>query len=194
MEIRNNMNNIINEIRKCGERIDGKDSKKLMNVILKSRKIFVTGAGRSGLAGKAFAMRLMHLGILVYVVGETTTPSIEKNDLLIAISGSGETKGILEIVKAARSRKAKVALITYNRNSEIGKLSDVVIELEGTFPKNKYADHVIRQVMGEDRKIAPLGTIFELTSMIFLDAIIIELMKINNKSEQEMKKRHANLE
>lgn len=39
-------------------------------------RIFVIGEGRSGLMARAFAMRLMHLGAVSYVIGETITPAI----------------------------------------------------------------------------------------------------------------------
>ena len=56
-------------------------------------RVFITGAGRSGLVGRFFVMRLVHLGKSAFVVGETTTPAINEGDLLIAISGSGNTPG-----------------------------------------------------------------------------------------------------
>lgn len=64
----------------------------MIEEIRNSDRIFVVGTGRSELVGKAFAMRLMHLGFNVHVVGEVTTPAIRDKDCLIAISGSGETK------------------------------------------------------------------------------------------------------
>ncbi len=39
-------------------------------------------------------MRMMHMGIDAYVIGETVTPNFEKDDILIIESGSGETKGL----------------------------------------------------------------------------------------------------
>ena len=54
-----------------------------------ARRIFVVGAGRSGLALRMSAMRLMHLGFDVHVVGEVTAPAISKGDVLLAASGSG---------------------------------------------------------------------------------------------------------
>ena len=41
--------------------------------ILSADRIFVAGKGRSGLQMKAFAMRLMHLGLSVHVVDDVTT-------------------------------------------------------------------------------------------------------------------------
>lgn len=56
-----------------------------------ARHVVVAGEGRSGFMAKAFAMRLMHLGVPVHVVGETTTPALGSADLLVAVSGSGTT-------------------------------------------------------------------------------------------------------
>ena len=59
--------------------------------ILTARRVFFVGAGRSGLALEMAAMRVMHLGLTVYVVGEVVTPAIERGDLLVVASGSGTT-------------------------------------------------------------------------------------------------------
>ena len=72
-----------------------------------SSRIFVAGAGRSGLCMRAFGMRLMHLGKTVYVVGETTTPSIAATDLLILGSGSGRTASLLAMAEQAQRRGAQ---------------------------------------------------------------------------------------
>ncbi len=61
---------------------------------MNQKKIFVAGAGRSGFMAKSFPMRMMHMGIDAYVIGETVTPNFEKDDILIIESGSGETKGL----------------------------------------------------------------------------------------------------
>ena len=54
--------------------------------ILNARRIYVMGAGRSGLVAKGFAMRLMHLGFQSYVVGETITPALQKGDVIVIFS------------------------------------------------------------------------------------------------------------
>ena len=82
---------IVQGIQSSLKLLEEKQVEKLLKVIVDSNKILIVGQGRSGLVGRAFAMRLMHLGLSVYVVGETITPSIEMGDLLFAISGSGRT-------------------------------------------------------------------------------------------------------
>ena len=94
MNVKSSVRNIISEISSVMEEIDENTIEEVISEILNANKIFIVGAGRSGLVGKAFAMRLMQIGFKVYVVGETITPSMEEGDLLIAISNSGETKSV----------------------------------------------------------------------------------------------------
>ncbi len=175
--------------------IDRKDLQHFIEAILGAEHIFITGAGRSGLVGKSFAMRLMHLGFKVYVVGETTTPSIKKGDLLIAISGSGKTTTTASIVKTAKKMGARVASITTNRDSPVGQNSDVIVKLEGkNNDKRANSDYFSRQLQGSFDPITPLGTLFELTTMFVLDSVVEEIMVRQKKGEDFLRQLHANLE
>lgn len=53
--------------------MDAEQLKGVEELIVKAKRIFVGGAGRSGFAARGFANRLMHLGYTVYFVGEPTT-------------------------------------------------------------------------------------------------------------------------
>jgi len=178
---------------RCRE-IDRKSIDVFLTAILNARKIFIQGAGRSGLVGRAFAMRLMHLGFNVHVVGEVTTPPIHKDDLFIAVSGSGKTSTILTIVKTAKTMGAKIALITSHPKSPIGSLADLKIVIKGREPVKGGHDYLARQLTGTQHTITPLGTLFELTALLFSDSIIEELMIRKNKSESELQTFHTNLE
>ncbi|MCW7076034.1 MAG: 6-phospho-3-hexuloisomerase [Candidatus Syntropharchaeales archaeon] len=187
---------IKDQINETIETIDEKAVKALIDVILDADKIFVMGAGRSGLVAKAFAMRLMHLGFNVYVAGETTTPAVEKGDLVIAISGSGETLNIANMARVAKSRGVLIGSVTSVPSSTLGKLSDVILEVRGRFDR-KYVggeDYTERQIKGEYRSLTPLGTVFEVLSLVVLDAVIAELMAVIGASEEDLKARHAVLE
>ncbi len=144
----------------------------------KSKAIFVVGIGRSGLVARAFAMRLMHLGYSTFVFGETITPRIGKDDLLLAISGSGETGYVVAIARKAKELGAKVIAVTSSQNSTLAKLSDLAILLKSKFGK-------------EIANIAPLGTVFELTSMVFFDSLIAEIMERKKLKEEDLAKRHS---
>ena len=67
---------IAEHVKRVAERLNEEQVERFVEEILKANKVFVYGAGRSGLVGKAFAMRLMHLNLNVYVVGEIITPGI----------------------------------------------------------------------------------------------------------------------
>jgi 6-phospho-3-hexuloisomerase len=159
-----------------------------------NRKILVVGVGRSGLVGRAFAMRLRHLGARSYVVGETITPSVEEGDLLVAISGSGSTQIVVAAAEAAKRMKAKVAAITTYYDSPLGRLADLVVFVPGRTKLASMDDYFARQILGIHEPLSPLGTLFEDTSMVVLDAVVAELMKRLGKNESELARRHANIE
>jgi len=159
-----------------------------------NRKILVVGAGRSGLAARAFAMRLMHLGFNVYVFGEIITPAVGEKDLIVSISGSGSTKLVVTASTAAKDMKARILAITSHRDSPLAKLSDHVIIIPGRTKMAAEEDYTVRQILGEHEPLAPLGTLFEVTLNVFLDSLIAELMQRLGKTEQDLKKRHATIE
>jgi 6-phospho-3-hexuloisomerase len=159
-----------------------------------NKKILVVGVGRSGLVGRAFAMRLRHLGARSYVVGETITPSVEEGDLLVAISGSGSTQIVVAAAEAAKRMKARVAAITTYYDSPLGRLADLVVFVPGRTKLASMDDYFARQILGIHEPLSPLGTLFEDASMVVLDAVVAELMKRLGKNESELARRHANIE
>src|SRR5512137_1069356 len=144
-------------------------------------RIFIAGAGRSGLVSRFFAMRLMHAGYNVYLVGEIVTPSIRQGDLFLVLSGSGETETMLAFTKSAKKQGAKIALISTKNSSTIGDLADVTFQI-GT-------PELYGKVVG-----MPMGTVFELSTLFLLEATISHVIHEKGIAEEEMRTRHANLE
>lgn len=189
---------IIDYVTKSIEVISDQDKDRLIETLVdayrRGSKVFVTGAGRSGLVIKAFALRLMHLGFQVYVMGETIVPSMRKGDVLIALSGSGRTKSVVSVAEAAKSVGAVIVSITTYLDSPLARLGDVVVLIPGRTKLAREDDYYVRQVMGLHEPLTPLGTLFEDTVMIFLDGVIVELMEKLGVSEDDLKERHANVE
>jgi 3-hexulose-6-phosphate synthase/6-phospho-3-hexuloisomerase len=154
---------------------------KLTKMLDKAKRIFVSGAGRSGLVCKFFAMRLVHSGYEVSVVGEIVTPSIKKGDLLIIISGSGETEQLIAFAKKAKEVGAKIVLISAKDTSTIGDMSEAVFQIGKSEQYGK--------VVG-----MPMGTVFELSTLSFLEALVSHLIHEKGIAEEVMRSRHANLE
>ncbi len=176
---------VVQELSQTVQLISNDEAEKLVNKILESNKIFVAGAGRSGFMGKSFVMRMMHMGIDAYVVGETVTANLEKADLLIIGSGSGETKTLVAIAEKAKSLGGTVAAVTISPESTIGKLADIVVKIPGA-PKD--------QSEGTYKTIQPMGSLFEQTMLLFYDAIILRFMKKKGLDSTKMYGKHANLE
>ena len=166
----------------------------LVRVYREGKKILVLGAGRSGLVGKAFAMRLMHLGYEAYVLGDTIVPRIGRGDLVFAISGSGRTKLVVTAAEAAKVVGAEIVAVTSFPDSPLGKLADHIVEVPGRTKIALEEDYFARQILGIHEPLAPLGTLFEDTVMVVLDGIIVELMSRLKINEQQLKMRHANIE
>lgn len=182
----------INEVIKL---LDREAIKNMLQKILDGERIFVMGAGRSGLVAKAFAMRLMHLGFTVYVVGETTTPAVGQKDVVIAISGSGETRTIADLGKIVKVIGSTLITVTSKKESTLGRMSDITMVL----PSKTKNDHdaggsLEKNMRGDYKNLPPLGTAFEITSLVFLDSVIAQLITLIGATESELKARHTNIE
>ncbi|MBR6024874.1 MAG: 6-phospho-3-hexuloisomerase [Methanobrevibacter sp.] len=186
---------IIGNIVSAEEFLDADSIDRFENIIIESKNVFVTGAGRSGLAAKAFAMRLMHLGLSAYVVGETISPAINEDDCIVAISGSGETNTIVSAAKIAKKRGSKVLAVTSYPESTLGELADTCLLVKGRTKKEVDDENYMkRQIYGNYTSLTPLGTAFELTTLVFLDAVVSELMEKMHQTESDLKARHTVLE
>ena len=106
--------------------------------IAKADRVFVAGWGRAGNVAGILGMDMSQIGKLVYRVGDNNTPSIHEGDILLVMSGSGNTKTISIIAKEAKDFGAEVGLISTSAQSIIGELADynVVIPKIDT-PMNK---------------------------------------------------------
>jgi 6-phospho 3-hexuloisomerase len=162
--------------------VTGDDIKKINNLFFKANRIFVYGAGRSGLVSKAFAIRLVHLGFQTFVIGETIGAPVKKGDLVCIVSGSGETIPAVMTAEIAKNLEATLMVVTGKAQSRITKFADIAIVL------------AVECTEKERKKFAPLGTLFEASVWIFFDGIIAELMKNKKETEESMRSRHATLE
>ncbi|KKI92365.1 6-phospho 3-hexuloisomerase [Bacillus sp. SA1-12] len=185
METSYYLTQVLEELNHSVQYIADADAENLVKAIRSTKKVFVAGAGRSGFMGKSFAMRMMHMGIESYVVGETVTANIAENDLLIIASGSGETKSLVSMAEKAKGYGAKVAVVTINPESTIGKLADIVVKMPGS-PKD--------QETSKYHTIQPMASLFEQTLLLFFDGLILRYMELEGLNSKSMFSKHANLE
>ena len=170
----------------------------LIQEILNAERIYVSGAGRSGYVAKAFAMRLTHLKLDAFVVGETVTPAFSPRDLLIAFSGSGKTLSTVEGCQKAKEIGGRLCLITAQEDSVLARLSDCIVVLDTNTIHNAEDDFAIRQLTGKHRSmiapIAPLATLFETAALILSDATIAAIMEIKRRNVDDVVRRFPNLQ
>jgi len=177
------------------ESIEDDDIHMMIEAILgaKDSKILLIGTGRSGFVGRAFALRLMHLGFNVYVSGETITPALSPEDLVMVLSGSGTTTTVVAQAEVAKKIGSKVVAVTSHPDSPLAKCADDIVVVKGRTKVDQIRDYEGRQIRGEYDN-APLGTMFELSVMVFLDSVIAELMQKLGIHEIDLRRRHANTE
>ncbi len=178
---------VASEITESLRRVSPDSLDAAIKEITKARRVFLAGAGRSSLGIRGFAMRLMHMGIKSYVVGETTTPGINAEDLLIIGSGSGRTESLLAMAKKAKNIGAKLLLITLSPNSPIGQLADSAVKVIAPSPKAAEQDLEIASIQ-------PMGSLFEQSLFLLCDCVVLSLMQAKSLTSDEMFTNHANLE
>jgi 6-phospho-3-hexuloisomerase len=179
-----NLGMILEENLRLAAQLDFDQIALLVPYIQNADRIFLIGAGRSGLALRSAAMRLMHFGLTVFVAGETTTPAIGKGDLLIAASGSGTTSTIVKAAEKAVAAGAIVAAISTTTASSLATLSSLVLILPAA-QKQDHAKTISAQYA---------GSLFEQALLLLTDAIFQTLWAVDGTPAEELWKRHANLE
>jgi 6-phospho-3-hexuloisomerase len=149
-----------------------------VEILLKAPEIFVYGAGRSGIIGRAFAMRLVQVGLAAFVIGESTTPIVRAGDAVFILSGRGESQSSIQTANIVRREGAQLVVLTGRATSKLAHAANLHIPLE--FPED-----------AERPELAPLGTLFESASLQFTDALVSAIMRARGESEESMRRRHA---
>jgi 6-phospho-3-hexuloisomerase len=194
------MEQMAESIRKTTVCLDKAETSVFFQKMMEATRVYVAGAGRSGLIARAFAMRLLHLGFDVYVVGETITPALQPGDTLVVFSGSGETHSMATFCRTVKDLGGRVCLITASPDSKMSRIADCVVNLGDLtgYYKGDTSTFEVRQVTGNYRSVAssfaPLGTLFETLALIFSDAVISALMEAKKEGAGELKGRLTNME
>ena len=180
---------ILDEIRRMLNQVSCEEVEALVREVTGAQRVFVAGAGRSGLVMRSFAMRLAQLGLNVHVVSETTTPAVGPGDLLLIGSGSGVTESLVHYAGKAAGASARVAVVTADADSQAARLADRVVVIPAPTPKsaNETCDE-------GSRSRQPMGTLFEQSLGVMLDASVMLLMAQLDETGRSMFARHANLE
>ena len=179
-----NLSLVRDEIADTAAKIDEQEVAAVAAHLGQTGRVFIAGAGRSGLVLRMAAMRLMHLGLTVHVAGETTTPAIGSGDLLLVASGSGTTSGVLKSAETAAKVGARIAAFTTNPDSPLARLADAVVII----PAAQKTDHG----SGVSRQYS--GSLFEQILFLTTEALFQSLWDSTDEPAEQLWLRHANLE
>jgi arabinose-5-phosphate isomerase len=142
--------------------------------------VVITGLGKSGLVGAKIAATLSSTGTPSFFLHSADalhgdSGALTPDDVLIAISNSGETAEVIAIAKMAKGWGNSVIAITKDSNSSLAKSSDAVINIAF----NKEADPL---------NLAP--TTSTTLTIAAGDALASALMAHRGFSSQDFGKRH----
>ncbi len=183
-DIVRNVSLVRDEMNGTVAKIDARQMTRLAGHVAHPGRIFVAGAGRSGLVLRMAGMRLMHLGRTVHIAGDTTTPAIASGDLLLVASGSGTTSGVVKSAETAAKAGARIAAFTTNPDSPLAGLADALVVIPAA-QKTDHGSSVTRQYS---------GSLFEQALFVATEAIFQSLWDKDAQPAEELWLRHANLE
>ena len=183
-KVQEDLLSIVSELSQTASLIDPETIDSLLAQIKSANRIFFGGAGRTGLAFKMAAMRFMHLGYTVHVVGETTTPAILEGDLLILGSGSGSTSTLVTAGEKAKKQQAALAVLTADENSRLAELADVTLRIPAA----------VKTDFGAAISAQYAGSLFEQAALLVMDAVFMTLWQESGLTKEELWPKHANLE
>jgi 6-phospho-3-hexuloisomerase len=168
---------LLRRISATMEQVDWASFLDLADLLPRVRRTFVTGAGRSGLVARSFAMRLMHAGLPVFVPGETNTPAAGDGDVLVAISCTGQTGLTDYLARRGRGLGATVVALTADAQSPLAR-----------------GAHKLVLIPASDSDIVLRAAVFEHAASLCLDAVFNVLSDRLKLDQKAYKARHANLE
>lgn len=183
-DVARNVSLVRDEISDTAAKLNEQQIAALAGHLGRSGRVFVAGAGRSGLVLRMAAMRLMHLGMNVHVAGDTTTPAIGPDDLLLVASGSGTTSGVVKSAETAAKVGARIAAFTTNPDSPLAGLADAVVVIPAA-QKTDHGSSVSRQYA---------GSLFEQVLFLATEAVFQSLWETTDEPAEKLWLRHANLE
>ena len=165
--------------------LDDRQVDQAVKFIAESKRIALYGVGREGLQIKGFCMRLFHLGLAAWMVGDMTTPPIGQGDLLVVSAGPGCFSTVKALMGVARTSGARVLLVTAEPEGECAALADMVLQLPAQTMANDLKPNV---------SVLPMGSVYEGAQFVLFEVMVLKLRDRLGISAEDMRANHTNLE
>ncbi len=189
--IRKTMEEMASNAIEISRNLAERDIEAMEDLLLSGGKIYTIGVGHSGLIGKIFAMKLMQLGFLSYVVGEVTTPGLKQGDVVVAISQSGETTSVVALAKKAKELGGKVTAITAFPQSTLSRIADYTVKIEAKASTKRFPT---LSALGDEEHGNLPGALFGVNTFLFFYGLVCQLAVRTKQTASQIDSRHANIE
>jgi len=181
---------LLAENQSAAAQLDEAELSAMVSVLIAARRVFVTGQGRSGLVMRMFAMRLMHLGLQSYVIGETATPPAQAGDVLMIASASGETTVTCALAEKALGFGLTLMAFTTAPRSRLGKVTQHLVVIPA--PAKGHETGAVDNT--DVASIQLMGALFEQQVHVVCDALCLAIARLADIQTARLWERHANLE
>lgn len=187
MEFQKMYRKIFSEYEQVFQRIDLQNVREFIDTVKMHDRIFLIGVGREGMATRAFAMRLMHMGKEIHWIWDDTTPGICPGDLVVATLGDGQIGHINYVCERAKEAGAMIYVVTGSPSGKTAKsLADKVLFVPAAVYRG--TDDVVPSFQ-------PMGNLFEQCLLILFDMIVMTIVEeIPDLTFEKMSGRHRNIE
>lgn len=110
--------------------IDGNDIEKATDMIINAKKVFFIGIGYSGMTAEDSNYKFSRIGFNCMAIGSShdmimMAALMDEDDVVVAISHSGETDETVKAVSIAKANGARVISVTEDKSSRLRDVSDV---------------------------------------------------------------------
>lgn len=110
--------------------IDGNDIEKATDMIINAKKVFFIGIGYSGMTAEDSNYKFSRIGFNCMSLDSShnmimMASLMDEDDVIVAISHSGETDEIIKTVNIAKANGASVISVTEDKSSRLRDVSDV---------------------------------------------------------------------
>lgn len=172
---------VMSEIDDVIKAVDVSNIEEFTTFFDQSKRVFIDGEGRSGFMAKGFAMRLMHLNYNVFVVGETINPALTPQDVVVVVSGSGESANVVTTARKAKQLGCQVLAVSSKKESTLASFADFVLIVPGA----------IRTSNENQRKsIQLLSSLFDQSLHIILDVACLYISRRDGISNEKADAKH----
>ena len=169
-----------NAINKLSKNLDNEFYKAVSSIVNLKGKLIISGVGKSGNIAAKLAASFTSTGVPAIFLNPVDASHgdmgiVSKEDILIALSNSGESHELSDLLDFSKKKQIKIISITSNKNSLLSKNSDITLLL----PTHKEAD-----------KLNTIPTTSTTLCLSLGDALCCSVLDIRNFDKKSFKELH----